>query len=120
MYGAVQITDIGVEVLTKKKSFFYKDILVKIDKKLTKKIRYQNKDMSNQNLDLLNVLKALRLNIAKKKNLPAYTIFHDSSLIQMSQTKPNNQIDMLKIDGVGKVKLKKYGDLFIDKIAEYS
>ena len=119
-YGTVQITDIGVEVLTNKKSFFYKDILVKTDKKLTKKIRYQNKDMSNQNLDLLNVLKALRLNIAKKKNLPAYTVFHDSSLIQMSQTKPNNQIDMLKIDGVGKVKLKKYGDLFIDKITEYS
>ncbi|MDC0456448.1 DNA helicase RecQ [Alphaproteobacteria bacterium] len=118
-YGAVQISDIGVELLKNKKSFFYKDILVKIDKKLRKNIRYENKDISNENLNLLNALKALRLNIAKKNNLPAYTVFHDSSLIQMSQIKPNNQLDMLKIDGVGEVKFKKYGELFIDKIAEY-
>ena len=119
-YGAIQISDIGVEVLTNKKSFFYKDIFIKIDKKLNKNSSYQNKDMSNESLGLLNALKSLRLEIAKKKNLPAYTIFHDSSLIQMSQTKPNNEIDMLKIEGVGEVKFKKYGDLFIDKIVEYS
>ena len=40
-------------------------------------------------------------------------------LIQMSQIKPNNQLDMLKIDGVGEAKFKKYGELFIDKIGEY-
>ena len=88
-------------------------------RKLTKKNRYQNKDISTENLDLLNALKALRLNIAKKRNLPAYTIFHDSSLIQMSQIKPDNQIDMLKIDGVGETKFQKYGELFINKIAEH-
>lgn len=119
-YGAVQISDIGVEVLTNKKSFFYKDVIIKIDKKLNKSISYQNKDMSNESLGLLNALKSLRLQIAKKKNLPAYTIFHDSSLIQMSKTKPNNKTDMLKIEGVGEVKFKKYGDLFINKIVEYS
>ena len=119
-YGAVQITDIGVEVLKNKKSFFYKDILVKLEKKLTKNIRYENKDISNQSLNLLKVLKALRLKIAKKKNLPAYTIFHDISLIQMSQIKPNNQTDMLKIDGVGTTKFEKYGELFIDEIVEHS
>ena len=108
-----------LELLKNKKSFFYKDILVKIDKKLRRNIRYENKDISNQDLDLLNALKALRLNIAKKNNLPAYTIFHDSSLIQMSQIKPNNQLEMLKIDGVGEAKFKKYGKLFIDKITEY-
>ena len=119
-YGAVQITDIGVEVLKNKKSFFYKDILVKLEKKLTKNIRYENKDISNESLNLLKVLKALRLKIAKKKNLPAYTIFHDISLIQMSQIKPNNQTDMLKIDGVGTKKFEKYGELFIDEIVEHS
>ena len=38
----------------------------------------------------------------------------------MSQTKPYNQTDMLKIDGVGTTKFEKYGKLFIDKIVEYS
>ncbi|MDA9973322.1 DNA helicase RecQ [Alphaproteobacteria bacterium] len=118
-YGAIQISEIGVKILKNEKKFFYKDILLKIDKKFTKINRYKNKDMSTEDLDLLNALKALRLNIAKKKNLPAYTIFHDSSLIQMSQIKPNNQIDMLKIDGIGETKFKKYGELFLGKITEY-
>ncbi|MDC1356214.1 DNA helicase RecQ [Pseudomonadota bacterium] len=118
-YGAIQISEIGVKILKNEKNFFYKDILLKRDKKFTKNNRYQNKDRSTENLDLLNALKALRLNIAKKRNLPAYTIFHDSSLIQMSQIKPNNQTDMLKIDGVGETKFQKYGELFINKIVEH-
>ena len=118
-YGAIQISEIGVKILKNEKFFFYKDILLKRDKKFTKNNRYQNKDRSAENLDLLNALKALRLNIAKKRNLPAYTIFHDSSLIQMSQIKPNNQTDMLKIDGVGETKFQKYGELFINKISEH-
>jgi ATP-dependent DNA helicase RecQ len=119
-YGAVQITNIGVEVLKNNTSFFYKDILVKLEKKLTKNIRYENKSISKESVNLLKALKALRLKIAKEKNLPAYTIFHDISLIQMSQTKPYNQTDMLKIDGVGTTKFEKYGKLFIDKILEHS
>ena len=94
--------------------------MVKLEKKLTKNIRYENKNISNESVNLLKALKALRLKIAQEKNLPAYTIFHDISLIQMSQTKPYNQTDMLKINGVGTTKFEKYGKLFIDKILEHS
>ena len=38
----------------------------------------------------------------------------------MSQNKPYNQTDMLKIDGVGTTKFEKYGELFIDEIVEHS
>ena len=119
-YGAVQISDIGVEVLKNKIKFLYKDIPIKVNQKLTKTVKYQNKDVSNENIDLLNALKALRLNIAKKQNLPAYIVFHDSSLIQMSQIKPENELDMLKIDGVGPAKFKKYGQIFLNMIEEYA
>jgi ATP-dependent DNA helicase RecQ len=95
-------------------------MLVKLEKKLTKNISFENKDISNENINLLKALKALRLKIAKEKNLPAYTIFHDISLIQMSQNKPYNQTDMLKINGVGTTKFEKYGKLFIDEIVEHS
>ena len=46
-------------------------------------------------------------------------MFHDSTLIQMSQNKPTNEIDMLEIDGVGPTKFKKYGELFIDLINKH-
>ncbi len=118
-YGAVQITDIGVEVLKNKIEFLFKDIPNKVNQKLTRPIKFQNKDLSNENIDLLNALKYLRLSISKKQRLPAYTIFHDSSLIQMSKAKPSNETDMLNIDGVGPTKLKKYGQFFLDAIKEY-
>ena len=73
-------------------------------------------NLSNTNVDLLSALRVLRLSIAKKQKLPAYTIFHDSALIQMSERKPRNKSDMLDIDGVGPIKFKKYGLIFLETI----
>ena len=86
----------------------------------TKAPKYLNRDLIDVDSALLNNLKSLRLDIAKKQNLPAFTIFHDSTLIQMSQRRPKNEIDMLEIDGVGPTKLKKYGLIFIDLISKHS
>ena len=94
----------------------YKDIPVKPIKDVVKSPKYLNKELSTDDNILLNKLILLRLDIAKQQRLPAYTVFHDSTLIQMSQNKPTNEIDMLEIDGVGPTKFKKYGELFIDLI----
>ena len=66
-----------------------------------KNTKYLNKELSTDDNILLNKLKSLRLDIAKQRRLPAYTVFHDSTLIQMSQTKPTNEIDMLENLGKG-------------------
>ena len=115
-YGAIQITNTGVDVLKNKNKFMYKDISIKSIKENTKAPKYLNRDLTDVDSTLLNNLKSLRLDIAKQRRLPAYTVFHDSTLIQMSQNKPKNEIDMLEIDGVGPTKFKKYGELFIDLI----
>ena len=94
----------------------YKEIPVKPIKDVVKSPKYLNKELTTNDNILLNKLKSLRLDIAKQKRLPAFTVFHDSTLIQMSQNKPTNEIDMLEIDGVGPTKFKKYGELFIDLI----
>ncbi len=46
-------------------------------------------------------------------------IFSDSALKEMAQVLPDSPSQFLQISGVGPVKLKKYGRLFIDKISEY-
>ena len=61
-------------------------------------------------------MKALRLDFAKNQNLPAYTIFHDITLLQMSKLLPKNENDLLEIEGVGLAKLRKYGKSFLDLI----
>ena len=118
-YGAIQITNTGVEVLRNKLKFLYKDIPIKLTKEMVKAPKYLNKDLNTEDTALLKNLKFLRLDIAKKQNLPAFTVFHDSTLIQMSQRKPKTEIDMLAIDGVGPTKFKKYGTIFIDLISKH-
>ena len=118
-YGAIEITNTGIQVLKNEQKFMYKEIPTKPVKDIVKPSKYLNKELSNDDNNLLNELKSLRLDIAKQQRLPAYTVFHDSTLIQMSQNKPTNEIDMLEIDGVGPTKFKKYGELFIDLINKH-
>ena len=115
-YGDIEITNTGIQVLKNVQKFMYKEIQTKPVKDIIKPTKYLNKELSANDNILLNKLKSLRLDIAKQRRLPAYTVFHDSTLIQMSQNKPTNEIDMLEIDGVGPTKFKKYGELFIDLI----
>ncbi len=57
---------------------------------------------------------------AKKQNLPAFTVFHDTTLIQMSSKKPVNEEQFLSLDGVGPAKLKKYGESFLNLIKTFN
>ena len=56
------------------------------------------------------------LNISIEKSIPAFVVFSDASLIEMAKVRPKNLQEMLKINGVGPSKLKKYGSLFLTEI----
>ncbi len=61
-------------------------------------------------------LKALRMSIAKENNVPPYVVFHDKTLIGMVLNKPSNLSAMNEVPGVGKSKLNKYGQVFLDRL----
>ena len=62
---------------------------------------------------LLADLKALRREIADSKNVPAYIVFSDATLIDMCKRMPETIDEMLNVSGVGKVKLELYGERFL-------
>lgn len=68
---------------------------------------------------LMNILKDLRKNIAKKHNLPPYVIFQDPSLEEMATQYPISMEDMSKIVGVSQGKAQKYAQPFVDAIKKY-
>ncbi|MFT4661451.1 MAG: ATP-dependent DNA helicase RecQ [Patiriisocius sp.] len=68
--------------------------------------------------ELFEKLRSLRGQIAKKLGMPAYIIFHDSTLKEMSQTFPTTEAEMLDISGVSNVKANKYGPAFLAVIKE--
>jgi len=61
-------------------------------------------------------LKTYRLSLAKEQRVPPYVIFHDSTLIEMVDIKPKNLNEMQEISGVGKNKLERYGNAFLEII----
>ncbi|WP_164888505.1 DNA helicase RecQ [Methanosarcina sp. MSH10X1] len=68
---------------------------------------------------LFERLKALRKEIALKKNLPPYIIFSDTTLKEMATKFPRSSEEFHSITGVGEHKLRKYGDIFLKEIENY-
>lgn len=73
---------------------------------------------SPENAGLLSRLKALRLAIAQELGIPAYTVFHDRTLIELAERRPRDLDAMSSVHGVGAAKLTKFGPRFLEAIAE--
>jgi ATP-dependent DNA helicase RecQ len=68
---------------------------------------------------LFDVLRRLRKQLADKEGKPPYVVFGDTTLMQMARDKPTTQQGLLAVSGVGQHKLEKYGDDFLDVIADH-
>lgn len=73
---------------------------------------------SAANAPLLARLKALRLALAQELGVPAYTVFHDRTLIELAERRPASLDAMSGVHGVGAAKLEKFGPRFLAAIAE--
>ena len=68
---------------------------------------------------LFEELRKLRRQLAAAEGKPPYVVFGDASLVQMAREKPLTEQDLLAISGVGRHKLERYGQDFLDAITEY-
>jgi len=68
---------------------------------------------------LFEILRALRKKIADEERMPPYIVFSDVALKKMSTRYPQSLETFREINGVGEVKLKKYGSQFLEKIIDY-
>ncbi|HSI44944.1 MAG TPA: DNA helicase RecQ [Methylophilus sp.] len=67
---------------------------------------------------LWQALKAKRLELAREQGVPPYVIFHDSTLLEIHNRKPQSLDEMGQISGIGQAKLQKYGDAFLQVLEE--
>jgi ATP-dependent DNA helicase RecQ len=68
---------------------------------------------------LFEMLKDLRKQVAKEKQLPPFVIFLESSLEDMATQYPTSLGELEKISGVSKGKAMRYGQRFVDLITKY-
>ncbi|HEY8404190.1 MAG TPA: DNA helicase RecQ [Flavobacteriales bacterium] len=68
---------------------------------------------------LCNMLKDLRKRMAKERGIPPYVIVQDPALEEMCSQYPITLEELAQIGGVGKGKAQKFGQPFVDLIAQY-
>ncbi len=66
--------------------------------------------------ELFDALRAVRLAIARERNVPPYVIFHDTTLREMARLKPATAAALRTVYGVGERKAADLGDRFLDAI----
>ena len=115
-YGVLKLTAKGHQFLEQPKSFI-----------MTEDHSYDvvaaNKSHSNHSavsdVNLMQMLKALRKANAKKLGVPPFVIFQDPSLEDMALKYPITIEELYTIHGVGEGKAKRYGADFVALIEQY-
>jgi ATP-dependent DNA helicase RecQ len=69
--------------------------------------------------ELFDVLRQVRLKLARERGVPPYVIFHDTTLKHMAERRPATIDDLHDIYGVGARKAADFGDAFLDAIRTF-
>ncbi|MER8768527.1 DNA helicase RecQ [Mesorhizobium sp. M0960] len=85
------------------------------------KIRPEDTAAGTEGLDsaLLAALKGVRLRLARERQVPAFVIFSDRTLIDMAERCPRDLDAFAAVNGVGAAKLKDFGEIFLGAIAAH-
>lgn len=68
---------------------------------------------------LFTVLRELRKELADETGVPAFAVFSDAVLDEISRKKPVELEELSSVQGFGQVKLERYGALVLDAVREY-
>jgi len=117
-FGILKLTDNGKKFIKKPESFM-----------LIKQHDFSNTDDDDSIVqsgkggafdeNLYNLLVDLRKSISKQNNIPPFVIFQEPSLKDMCFQYPITIDELTNIQGVGTGKAQRYGEPFVDLIANY-
>ncbi|KAF1720342.1 DNA helicase RecQ [Pseudoxanthomonas wuyuanensis] len=69
-------------------------------------------------MSLFGALRELRAQLAREQNVPAYVIFHDSTLRNIAEHRPVTLAELAQVGGIGGTKLSRYGERLIELVRE--
>ncbi len=122
-YGGLAITDEGFDLLRGNGSFRYRADTVVASPSATQAGTPRNEPadaLTGEQASLLATLKALRLELARERGVPAYVVFHDRTLIDMARRQPRTVAEFAEIAGVGAAKLEQFAEPFLAAIVRRS
>jgi ATP-dependent DNA helicase RecQ len=107
-HRAINMTEIGIEILKGNREVFIDE-----DKMIHKNIKDEKIYEDEPKDEVFEALRTLRAKIANEANVPAYIVFSDKTLKELSLYLPQDKAHMLAIHGIGDVKYDRYGEEFL-------
>ena len=118
-YPVLRLTPAGALLLKGEGSCaLYREVL---PLKPKKSARGRRRDVAAPAADpaLFDVLRQVRLRLARLRGVPPYVIFHDTTLREMAERRPSTIDDLHDIYGVGVRKAADFGGEFLEAIRSF-
>lgn len=116
-YPILKLTRESAEVLKDQRDV---RLLRPVEKKKQRRSSSANLPESPTDANLFEILRALRRRIASEKRVAPYLIFSDATLKEIARVKPSSLLEMRRISGVGDIKLRDYGDEFLEVVVNFN
>ena len=122
-YGCLELTPRADAVMTGTETFSIREEALMPRSKSARgekraaRVQAAAGDLSERDQRLLADLKALRLELARERGVPAYVVFPDATLIELAKARPTSEAQMGEVNGVGPKKLAEYAEPFLKVIA---
>ena len=111
-HGAYRLTEAARPILRGEESLTLRADTV--HRAATRPERQAIAQVAEEDEGLLAALKAKRRVLADAAGVPAYVIFPDRTLIEMATRRPRTRDELAHVNGVGEVKLERFGDAFLE------
>ena len=83
------------------------------------RVQIMKKSAGEEDKELFDALRELRLRIAREKKIAPYQIFSDKTLKDMCRIRPKNKMQFMSVPGVGFMKCNRYGTAFLEVLQMY-
>jgi ATP-dependent DNA helicase RecQ len=119
-YGTLVLTESSKDVLSRRRQVMMRREPERVAAPRVSKPRtaaVPSVELSPAAAQVFERLRAWRAATAKEQGVPAYVIFHDSTLRQIAAELPSTLAELSRVSGVGDNKLAKYGQQILDTLA---
>jgi ATP-dependent DNA helicase RecQ len=123
-YNAVSLTPLSISVLKGRQKIELSDLFLPRAKKVKPLSVAGQKGLVGYNqadvdMELFELLRSVRKKLSAEAGIPPYIVFADTSLTDMAIQKPTTLQAFELIYGVGQQKLERYGQPFVEVIAQH-
>lgn len=115
-YGSLRLTSLSLPIMKGQQAVSLRRLRKASVKNIAKPRALKDPIHAPTNMRLLEEMKALRLKLSRELQVPPYVIFHDRTLLEISESPPKKLEELTNFYGVGEHKLAKFGQALFEVI----